>query len=79
MMQLAVIQIILMMTKEVEILCQHRLMPPVHAMPLAVPTEVLHAMPAQGKLVINLSEDDTPMIHGVGLAKHSSTFHHHLT
>ena len=32
----------------------------VHAMPLPVPTEVLHAMPAQGRLVIDLSEDDTP-------------------
>ena len=33
---------------------------PVHAMPLVVPTEVLHAMPAQGRLVIDLLEDDTP-------------------
>jgi hypothetical protein len=33
---------------------------PVHAMPLPVPTEVLHAMPAQGTLVTNLLEDDTP-------------------
>ena len=32
---------------------------PVHAMPLAVPTEVLYAMPAQGRLVIDLLEDDT--------------------
>jgi hypothetical protein len=51
---------------------------PVHAMPLPIPTELLHAMPTQGRLVIDLPEDDTPMIHGVGLAKHSSTFHHHL-
>jgi hypothetical protein len=33
---------------------------PVHAMPLPVPTEVLHAMSAQGRLVTNLPEDDTP-------------------
>ena len=33
---------------------------PVHAMPLPVPTEVLHAMPAQGRLVTDLPEDDTP-------------------
>jgi hypothetical protein len=33
---------------------------PVHAMPLLVPTEVLHAMSAQGILVTNLPEDDTP-------------------
>jgi hypothetical protein len=33
---------------------------PVHAMPLPVPTEVLHAMLAQGRLVIDLPEDDTP-------------------
>ena len=33
---------------------------PVHVMPLQVPTEVLHAMPAQGRLVIDLPEDDTP-------------------
>ena len=33
---------------------------PVHGMPLLVPTEVLNAMPAQGRLVIDLSEDDTP-------------------
>jgi hypothetical protein len=32
----------------------------VHAMPLPVPTEVLHAMPAQGRLVTYLPEDDTP-------------------
>jgi len=32
----------------------------VHAMLLAAPTEVLYAMPAQGRLVIDLSEDDTP-------------------
>jgi len=31
----------------------------VHAMPLPVPTEVLHAMPAQKRLVIDLLEDDT--------------------
>jgi hypothetical protein len=52
---------------------------PVHAMPLPVPIEVLHAIPTQGRLVTDLPEDDTPMIHGVELAKHSSTFHHHLT
>jgi hypothetical protein len=33
---------------------------PVHAMPLPVPTEVLHAMLAQGRLVIDFLEDDTP-------------------
>jgi hypothetical protein len=33
---------------------------PVHAMSLPVPTEVLHDMPAQGSLVIDLPEDDTP-------------------
>ena len=52
---------------------------PVHTMPLLVPTEVPHAMSAQDRLVIDLLEDDTHMIHGVELAKHSSTFHHHLT
>ena len=38
-----------------------------------------HAMPAQGRLVTDLPADDTPMIHGVELAKHNSMFHHHLT
>ena len=33
---------------------------PVYAMPLPVPTEVLLAMPAQGRLVTDLLEDDTP-------------------
>ncbi|XP_066354438.1 uncharacterized protein [Miscanthus floridulus] len=33
---------------------------PVHAMSLSVPTEVLHTMPAQGRLVTDLLEDDTP-------------------
>ena len=33
---------------------------PVHGMPLPVPTEVLHAMSAQGRLVIDLLADDTP-------------------
>jgi hypothetical protein len=33
---------------------------PIHAMPLPIPTEVLHAMPAQGRLVTDLPEDDTP-------------------
>ena len=33
---------------------------PIHAMPLPVPTEVLHAMPAQDRLVIDLPEDDIP-------------------
>ena len=51
----------------------------VHAMPLPVPTEVLHAMLAQGRLVTDLPADDTPMIHEVELAKRSSMFHHHLT
>ena len=32
----------------------------VHAMPLPVPTEVLHAMPAQGRLVTDLPEGGTP-------------------
>ena len=32
---------------------------PVHAIPLPVPTEVLHAMLAQGRLVTDLPEDDT--------------------
>ena len=32
---------------------------PVNAMPLLVPTEVLHAMSAQDRLVIDLLEDDT--------------------
>jgi hypothetical protein len=52
---------------------------PIHAMPLPVRAEVLHAMPAQGRLVTDLPEDDTPMIHGVELVKHNRTFHHHLT
>jgi hypothetical protein len=56
-MQLAVIQMIQMMTKEVEVAP----MPvPVHAMPLLVPTEVLHAMPGQGRLVTDLPKYDTP-------------------
>ena len=33
---------------------------PVHAMPLLVPTEVLHAMPAQGRLVTDLAEGGIP-------------------
>jgi hypothetical protein len=33
---------------------------PVHAMPLPVPTKVLHAMSVQTRLVTNLLEDDTP-------------------
>ena len=33
---------------------------PVHGMPLPVPTEVLHAIQAQGRLVIDLPADDTP-------------------
>jgi hypothetical protein len=33
---------------------------PVHAMPLPVPTKVFHAMPAEGRLVIDLPEDDIP-------------------
>ena len=52
---------------------------PVHTMPLAVPTEVLHGVQAQGRLVTDLAADDTPMIHGLELAKRSSMFHHHLT
>ena len=32
----------------------------VHAMLLAAPTEVLYAMPAQGRLVTHWLEDDTP-------------------
>jgi hypothetical protein len=58
------------MTKEAD-----GMLVPVHAMSLLVPTEVLHDMPAQGSLVIDLPEDDTPMIHGLELAKHSSTLH----
>ena len=44
---------------------------PIHSMPLPVPTEGFHAMPSQGRLVIDLSADDTPMIHGAELAKRS--------
>ena len=33
---------------------------PIHGMPLLVPTEILHAMPAQGRLVTDLPADDTP-------------------
>ena len=33
---------------------------PIHGMPLPVPTEVLHAIKAQGRLVIDLPADDTP-------------------
>ena len=33
---------------------------PVHAMSLLVPTKVLHAMLAQGRLVTDLPVDDTP-------------------
>ena len=32
----------------------------VHGMPLPVPTEVLHAIQAQGRLVTDLPADDTP-------------------
>ena len=32
----------------------------VHTMPLLVPTEVLHAMPTQERLVLDLPEGDTP-------------------
>ena len=52
---------------------------PVHTMPLLVPTEVLHAIQAQGRLVIDLQQMIPPMIHGAELAKRSSMFHHHLT
>ena len=52
---------------------------PVHAMPSPVPTEVLHAIQAYGRLVTDLPKDDTPMIHGAELAKCSRMFHHHLT
>ena len=38
---------------------RHAMPVPVHDMPLPVPTEVLHAMPAQKRLVIDLPEDDT--------------------
>jgi hypothetical protein len=33
---------------------------PVHAMPLPVQTELLHAMPGQGRQVTDLPEDDDP-------------------
>ena len=33
---------------------------PVHTMPLPVPTEVLHGIQAQGRLVTDLAADDTP-------------------
>ena len=33
---------------------------PVHGMPLPVPTEVLHAIQAQGSLVTDLPADNTP-------------------
>jgi hypothetical protein len=33
---------------------------PVRAMPTPVPAKVLHAMPTQGRLIHDLSEDDTP-------------------
>ena len=52
---------------------------PIHGMPLPVPTEVLHAIQAQGRLLTDLPAYDTPMIHGAELAKRSSMFHHHLT
>ena len=32
---------------------------PVHTMPLPVPTEVLHGIQAQGRLVTDLAADDT--------------------
>ena len=38
----------------------HDMPAPVHTMTLQVPTEVLHAMPAQGRLVTDLPEDGTP-------------------
>jgi hypothetical protein len=52
---------------------------PVHAMPLLVPTRVLHVMLAQGRLVTDLLEDDTHYDSWGGIAKHISTFLHHLT
>ena len=33
---------------------------PVHTMPLPVPTEVLHGVQAQGRLVTDLAVDGTP-------------------
>ena len=33
---------------------------PVHTMPLPVPTEVLHGIQAQGRLVTDLAANDTP-------------------
>ena len=39
---------------------RHAMTVPVHGMPLPVPTEVLHAMSAQGRLVIDLLADDNP-------------------
>ena len=33
---------------------------PFYGMPLPVPTEVLHVMSAQGRLVTDLPADDTP-------------------
>jgi len=33
---------------------------PIHGMPSPIPTEVLHAIQAQSRLVINLPADDTP-------------------
>ena len=44
-------------------LCPHRLMAcpiPIHGMPLPVPTKVLHAIQAQGRLVTDLPANDTP-------------------
>ena len=37
----------------------HAIPVPVNAMPIPVPTEVLHAMPTQGRLVTDLQEDGT--------------------
>ena len=39
----------------------HAMPVPAHTMPLPVPTEVLHAMSAQARLVIDLLEDGTPL------------------
>ena len=52
---------------------------PIHGMPIPVPTEVLHAMPAQGRLVTDFPADDTPYDSWGRIREAQSMFHHHLT
>ena len=47
----------------------HAMPVPINVMPIPVPTEVLHAMRAQGRLITDLLEDDTDEILTYGYLK----------